>query len=179
MSLFVLIVGGGKVGANLARSLLVEGYEVALVENNRHKYEDLEREFGHAAVLGDGTEIHVLQKAGVGRADHVVSVTGDDEDNIIISQLAREKFGLQNIIARVNNPRNQATFDALGIRPTVNSVRSLLSLIEHHLPQHRILSLLDFDEENIRMVELTVSGASRMVGMEIRELNLQIGRAHV
>ena len=175
MSLFVLIVGGGKVGANLARSLLHEGYEVALVESNRHKYEDLEREFGHAVVLGDGTEIHILQQAGIGRADYVVSVTGDDEDNIIISQLAREKFGLQNVIARVNNPRNQATFDSLGIKPTVNSVSSLLSLIEHHLPQHHILNLLEFEEENIRMVELTISGGSRIVGSKIKDLNLPAG----
>jgi trk system potassium uptake protein TrkA len=175
MKRFILIVGGGKVGANLTRSLLSEGYEIALVENNRHKFEDLEREFGHAVVYGDGTEIHILQQAGIGRADYVVSVTGDDEDNIIISQLAREKFGLQNVIARVNNPRNQVTFDALGIKPTVNSVNSLLSLIEHHLPQHRILNLLEFEEENIRLVELTISSGSRMVGMQIKELALPTG----
>jgi trk/ktr system potassium uptake protein len=175
MKRFILVVGGGKVGANLTRSLLSEGYEVALVENNRHKFEDLERELGHAVVYGDGTEIHILQQAGIGRADYVVSVTGDDEDNIIISQLAREKFGLQNVIARVNNPRNQVTFDALGIKPTVNSVNSLLSLIEHHLPQHRILNLLEFEEENIRLVELTISSGSRMVGMQIKELALPTG----
>jgi trk system potassium uptake protein TrkA len=172
MRLFVLIVGGGKVGTSLARSMLEEGYEVALIENQRHKYEDLDREFGYAAIFGDGTETRILEKAGVTRSDYVIAVTGDDEDNIIISQLAREKYGVQNVIARVNNPRNQATFDMLGIRPTVSNVSTILSLVEHHLPHQRLLSLLDFEEENMEMVEMAVSQGAAIVGRKIKDLRL-------
>jgi trk system potassium uptake protein len=175
MSLFVLIVGGGKVGTNLARFLLAEKNEVALVEDDRHKYEDLDREFGYAAVLGDGTETDILEKAGIRRSDYVIAVTGDDEDNIIICQLAREKYGVQDVIARVNNPGNQATFDLLGIKPTVSNVTSILALVEHHLPHHRLLSLLEFEEEGIEMVELILDESSRMVGRKIKELKLPSG----
>ncbi len=175
MGLFVLIVGGGKVGTNLARSMIAEGYEVALVENQRHKYEDLDREFGYAAVFGDGTETVVLEKAGIIRSDFVIAVTGDDEDNIIISQLAKEKYDVQNVIARVNNPRNQATFDLLGIKPTISNVSTILSLVEHHLPHHHLLSLLNFEEENIEMVELALEEDSKVAGRKIKELQLPQG----
>ena len=175
MRLFVLIVGGGKVGTNLARAMMAEGYEVALIENSRHKYEDLDREFGYAAIFGDGTETGVLEKAGITRSDYVIAATGDDEDNIIISQLARDKYAVQNVIARVNNPRNQATFDMLGIKPTVSNVSTILSLVEHHLPHHHLLSLLEFEEENVEMVELVVAEGSRVVGRKIKDLQLPAG----
>lgn len=172
MRLFVLIVGGGKVGTNLARSMIEEGYEVALVENQRHKYEDLDREFGYAAIFGDGTETRVLEKAGITRSDYVVAVTGDDEDNLIISQLARDKYAVHNVIARVNDPRNQATFDMLGIKPTVSNVSAIRALVEHHLPHHHLLSLLNFEEENVEMVELVVAEGSKVIGRKIKELQL-------
>jgi trk system potassium uptake protein len=175
MSSFVLIVGGGKVGRSLARSLLEEGYEVSLVEDDRHKWEHLEDEFEHAAVLGDGTEITALERAGIARADFVIAVTGDDEDNIIISQLAREKYGLENVIARVNDPRNQAVFDRLGIGPTVCAASHIHSLVEHHLPHHRLLSLLEFSEENLSMVELVLTAEAPAVGKKVRDLCLPVG----
>ena len=175
MSLFILIVGGGKVGSNLARALLAEGYEIALVDDNRQKFASLERTFEHSAILGDGTEMPVLEKAGILRADYVIAVTGDDEDNIIISQLALEKYDVTNVIARVNNPRNQQTFDQLGIHPTVSSVTPILSLIEHSLPRHRLLSLINFEEENISMVEITLPVASPVIGKALKDINLPQG----
>ncbi len=152
-----------------------EGYEVALVEDDRHKWEHLEVEFGNAAVLGDGTEIPVLEKAGIARADFAIAVTGDDEDNIIISQLAREKYSLENIITRVNNPRNQSTFDRLGIKPTVCAASHIHSLVEHHLPRHRLLSLLEFQEENISMMEVVLEENAPAVGKKVHELCLPPG----
>lgn len=175
MNAFVLIIGGGKVGSSLARTLLEEDYEVVLVEGDRHKWEHLEVEFESVAQHGDGTEIPVLERAGIARADFVIAVTGDDEDNIIISQLARDKYGLENIIARVNNPRNQDIFDRLGISPTVCAARHIHSLVEHHLPHHRLLSLLDFSEENVSMVELVLTAQAPAVGRSIRDLCLPAG----
>ncbi len=122
--MYVLIAGGGKIGANLARNLLRDGHghEVTLIEQRRDRYERLEHEFEHQVQLGDATEIHVLDRAGIARPpDVVVAVTGDDEDNLIICQLAREKYGVGKVVARVNDPRNQAHFDLLGISATVSA----------------------------------------------------------
>jgi trk system potassium uptake protein TrkA len=175
MNLFILIAGGGKVGANLTRALLGEGYEVALIEQDRRKYEFLDQEFEHVAVFGDATEISILERAGIARADYVIAVTGDDEDNVIICQLASDKYGVEKIIARVNNPGNQDTFDLLGVRPTVSAVNSILSLVEHRLPHHYLLSLLSFEEENVDVVEMTLSRGSSVVGKKVRELPFPTG----
>src|SRR5205814_4960207 len=129
--MYVLIAGGGKIGANLARSLLRDGHghEVTLIEQRRDRYERLEHEFEHQVQLGDATEIHVLDRAGIARPpDVVVAVTGDDEDNLIICQLAREKYGVGKVVARVNDPRNQAHFDLLGISATVSATASIMAL---------------------------------------------------
>jgi trk system potassium uptake protein TrkA len=89
--MYLLITGGGKVGANLARTLVRQGkHEVTLIEQRRDRFERLEHEFEHQVILGDATEIFVLEKAGIARPpDVVAALTGDDEDNLIISQLAR------------------------------------------------------------------------------------------
>src|ERR671937_2869256 len=109
--MYVIIAGGGKVGANLARLLLNAGHEVTLIEQRRDRYAVLEEEFEHNAHNGDATEIFVLERAGIARPpDIVLAVTGDDEDNMIVSQVAREKYGVPKVIARVNDPRNQAHF---------------------------------------------------------------------
>lgn len=174
--MFVLIVGGGKVGLNTARQLMRLGHEIVLVEQRPTRYGIIAEELGdEALVFGDGTEVWVLEKAGIGRCDMVVAVTGDDEDNIIISQLAREKYGLENVIARVNDPRNQPIFDRLGVRPTVCAASHLHSLVEHHLPHHRLLSLLDFSEENLRVVELVLTAEAPALGKKVRDLCLPPG----
>src|SRR2546422_8955528 len=129
--MYVLVAGGGKVGANLTRSLLRLGHEVTLIEQRRDRFERLEEEFGHQVQHGDGTELFVLERAGIARPpDLMVAATGDDEDNIVICQLAREKYAVPKVIARVNDPRNQAHFDLLGISPTVCATSNILGLVE-------------------------------------------------
>src|SRR6266849_4844851 len=106
--MFVLIAGGGKVGANLTRLLLRMGHEVTLVEQRRDRFEQLEMEFEHQVQMGDATELYVLERAGIKRPpDIVVSATGDDEDNLVIGQLAREKYGVSQVIAVMRNGRAQ------------------------------------------------------------------------
>ena len=135
--MYVLIAGGGKVGANVARTLLRSGHEVTLIESGRDRYERLEAEFEHQVQRGDATEISTLEKAGIRRPpDLVLAVTGDDEDNLVICQLAQVKYGVEKVIARVNDPRNQPHFDLLGIAPTVCATSSILGLVEHEVPAH-------------------------------------------
>ena len=116
--MYLLIAGGGKVGSNLARGLIRGGHEVTLIEQRPDRFDQLEGEFEHQVHRGDATELFVLERAGIKRPpDVVVAVTGDDEDNIVICQLARDRYGVETTIARVNDPRNQPYFDLLGITP--------------------------------------------------------------
>src|ERR671925_2226174 len=174
--MYVLIAGGGKVGANLARTLLKArhghaGHEVTLIEQRRDRFEKLEDEFEHQIQLGDATELHVLERAGIARPpDIVVAATGDDEDNIVICQLAREKYGVGKIIARVNDPRNQEHFDLLGVRPTVAATPMIMALIEHEVPEHGLVHLLELRRENLEIVEVQIDGDSPSVGKSVAAL---------
>src|SRR2546421_3624098 len=121
--MYTLVAGGGKAGANVTRSLTRMGHEVTLIEQRPDRFAQLEDEFEHMVQHGDATELYVLERAGISRPpDLVLALTGDDEDNMVICQLAREKYGVDKVVARVNDPRNQAHFDLLGITQTVCAV---------------------------------------------------------
>ena len=155
--MFILVAGGGKVGSNLARTLRRMGHEVTIIEQHRERFAHLEEEFEHRVQLGDATELFVLERAGIARPpDLVVAVTGDDEDNMVICQMARERFGVAKVIARVNDPRNQAHFDLLGISPTVSATQTIMALIEHEVPEHELVHLLELRKENIEIVEVEI-----------------------
>jgi trk system potassium uptake protein TrkA len=174
--MYLLIAGGGKVGSNLARTLIRTGHEVTLIEQRDSRYQVLEAEFEHQVQKGDATELFVLQRAGIQRPpDVVVAVTGDDEDNVIICQLAREKYGVETTIARVNDPRNQPYFDLLGISPTVSATASIMGLIEHEVPEHGLIHLLELRKENKEIVELTVGRGALCAGQQIGEVALPHG----
>jgi trk system potassium uptake protein TrkA len=179
--MYVLIAGGGKVGANLARTLLKPRRgspqnEVTLIEQRRDRYETLEQEFEHQVQLGDATELAVLERAGIARPpDIVVAATGDDEDNLVICQIAREKYGVEKVIARVNDPRNQEHFDLLGIAPTVCATSNIMALIEHEVPEHDLIHLLELRRENLEIVEVQVDKDAPCAGKLIQKLGLPEG----
>src|SRR5919197_3700618 len=174
--MYVLIAGGGKAGANVMRTLLRNGHETTLIEQDRDRFERLEQEFEHQVMLGDATELFVLEKGGIKRPpDLVLALTGDDEDNIVISQLAREKYGVGKVIARINDPRNQAYFDLLGISPTVSATGSIMALIEHEVPEHGLIHLLELRQENLEIVELTVDRGAACEGKRVRAMRLPEG----
>jgi trk/ktr system potassium uptake protein len=174
--MYVLIAGGGKVGANLTRSLLRTNNEITLIEQRAYRYDKLEAEFEHQVIRGDATELFVLERAGIKRPpDLVVAATGDDEDNIVICQLAREKYGVQKVIARINDPRNQPYFDLLGISPTVSATASIMALIEHEVPEHGLIHLLELRKENLEIVELIVNKGSACEGKKVAAVRLPEG----
>ena len=126
--LYVIIAGAGKVGWNLARELLERGHEVTAIEQDRRRYLTVEQELEHAVQYGDATELWVLERAGIQRADLVVAVTGDDEDNIVICQVARDHYGVQKVIARVLDPRRAAWYAEQGLQticPTQIAIEQL------------------------------------------------------
>ena len=173
--MYVLIVGAGKVGWNLARELKEKGSEVTVVEGSRRRYETVEEELEHAIQYGDGTELWILERAGIERADLVIAVTGDDEDNILICQMAREKYGVERVVARCNNPRNLQHFELLGIKPAVSATDLILRLIEHEVPQYGLVHLLDLKEERLEIIEMEVTSGSAADGIAVRDLDLPDG----
>ncbi len=174
--MYAIVAGGGKIGANVTRSLLRMGHEVTLVEQTRERFGRLEAEFGPTALRGDATEIHVLERAGIARPpDFVLAVTGDDEDNLIISQIAREGYGVQRVIARVNDPRNQDHFELLGITQTVSATRSILGLVEHEMPEHGLVRLFDFRREGLELVEVPIDAEAPCRGKRVAALTLPDG----
>ncbi len=171
--MYVVIAGGGKVGANLARALIGMGHELTVIEQRQDRFEELEEELEHQVQRGDATEIYVLERAGLARPpDVVLAATGDDEDNIVICQIAREKYGVPKVIARVNDPRNQEHFDLLGISPTVSATSIILALVEHEVPEHGLIHLLELRNENLEIVEVQIEKNSPSVGKTVEKLNL-------
>lgn len=173
--MYAVIAGGGKVGANVGRALLRMGHEITIIESRLSRFTTLEAEFEHMARYGDGTELFVLEAAGLARADVCIAVTGDDEDNIIIGQVARDHFGVQNVVARVNDPRNQEHFDLLGVAPTVCATESILALIEHEVPQHPLVHLFSLRRENLDIIEIGVAAGSVAAGACLGDLDLPTG----
>ncbi len=173
--MYVIVVGGGKVGLNLTRELMAKGHEVTLIEHDRRRYTILEPQLEHVVHLGDGTELWVLERAGIERADMVIAVTGDDEDNIIISQVSREKYGREKIIARCNNIRNMEHFSLLEIKPVISSTDLILRLIEHEVPQHGLVHLLTLQAEDLEIIEVEVSPGSPAAGRTVGEIDLPDG----
>ena len=173
--MYVLIVGGGKVGLNLTRELIAKGHEVTLIEGDRSLYLRIEQELEHAVQYGDGTELWVLERAGIQRADLVVAVTGDDEDNILICQVAKEKYLCDRIIARCNNPRNLQHFKLLGIVPAVSATDLILNLIEHEVPGHGLVHLLDLPDEQLEIIEVEVGPDAPAAGMRVQDVDLPDG----
>jgi trk system potassium uptake protein TrkA len=174
--MYVLACGGGKVGANLTRLLLRSGHEVTLIEQRGDRFASLENEFEHVVQRGDATELFVLERAGIRRPpDLLLAVTGDDEDNLIICQIAKEKYNVPKVIARVNDPRNQAHFDLLGISPTICATSNILALIEHEVPEHELVHLLELRRENLEIVEVQISEDSPVAGKRVEKLELPEG----
>jgi trk system potassium uptake protein TrkA len=174
--MYVIVAGGGKVGANVARSLLRLGNEVTLIEQRRDHFERLEEEFEHQVQRGDATELFVLERAGITRPpDIVLALTGDDEDNMVIAQIAKEKYGVPTVLARVNDPRNQAHFDLRGISPTICATSGIMALVEHEVPEHEMIHLLELRKENLEIVEVQIDKSSPCAGTTVEKLRLPEG----
>jgi len=173
--MYVVIVGAGKVGWNLARELINKRHEVTVIEADAHRYAVVEQELEHSAMYGDGSELWVLERAGIERADLVVAVTGDDEDNILICQVAKEKYDVGQIIARVNNPRNRPHFDLLGIKPSVSATDLILRLLEHEVPEYGLVHLLDLQEEQLEIIEMLLGKDSGVTGRRVGDLQMPEG----
>jgi len=172
---YIIVAGGGKVGYQLTRALLQEGYEVLLVEKRPQRYHLLREELGDCVFYGDACEIRTMVRMGMERADLVVAVTGDDEDNLIICQVAKRWFGVPRTIARVNNPRNEDIFRKLGIDETISATTLLFQLIEQEVAIGEFLPLALLQKGGLEIAEMVLTAQSPIVGKPVKELSLPEG----
>jgi trk system potassium uptake protein TrkA len=161
--MFVLVVGGGKVGYYLTKELIENGHEIVLMEKDRVRAAQIVDELGSIVVAQDGCEGRFLRLAGANRADIVAAVTGDDEDNLVICQMAKHHFDVPKTIARVNNPKNEDLFRHLGVDDIISPTRMALGSIEQDIPVHELLHLANLENE-LEIIEAQLQADSPAVG---------------
>ena len=170
--MYIIIGGGGDVGYYLTKSLLNQGHEVLLLEKGSTRFQALNEELGQSVVRGDACEARTMEEVGVNRADVVIAVTGEDEDNLVICQMAKKHFKVGRTIARLNNPKHELIFQKLGIDITVSPTKSILSLIEAELPGTPFVSLMTLKRAGLEIMEIRVPAESPMVGKTLSTINL-------
>ena len=170
--MYIIIGGGGDIGYYLTKSLLSQGHEVLLLEKGATRYQALNEELGQAVVRGDACEAKTMEEVGVSRADVVIAVTGDDEDNLVICQMAKRRFKVGRTVARLNNPKHTEIFQKLGIDITVSPTRAILSLIEAELPSSRFVPLMTLKSAGLEIIELRIPAESPIAGRMLRDINL-------
>ncbi|HEX5501305.1 MAG TPA: NAD-binding protein [Thermomicrobiales bacterium] len=169
--MYILIVGGGKVGYYLTKTLVNEGaHEVLLIEKSRQKVETYTERFGSVVMQGNGDEAVTLAAAGAGRADVVIAVTGHDEDNLVICQVAKTHFNVPRAIARINNPKNEELFRRLGIDSTVSATNVILNVIEQLIPDRSFVHLMTLRHGEMSLVQGIISADSAVVGLSLAEI---------
>ncbi len=173
--MYVIVVGGGKVGFYLARTLVAEGHEVTLSEKDSRRAAFLTEALGEIVTRGDGCEMRTMQELGMSRADCVVAVTGDDEDNLVVCQIAKHKFGVARTIARVNNPKNEEIFALLGVDHTLSSTRIIYSLIQQEVDVGEMVLLSALKQGKVEIVSAEITGDAPVIGRPLKDVHLPGG----
>ena len=172
--MYIVVVGGGKVGYYLAKELLDAGHELVILEKNSARARQISDELGSIVLNRDGCEGKHLAEAGANRASIVAAVTGDDEDNLVACQMAKHHFDVPRTIARVNNPKNEPLFKHLGVDELISPTRMILGSIEQDIPVHEILHLAPLTHE-YELAEAHLEAESPAVGKTPMQLTLPLG----
>src|SRR5579862_7289283 len=170
--MYIIIVGGGNIGYYLAKTLVAARHEVLLLEKDRQRYRTISEELGEVVMQGDGCQADQQMEAGFGRADAVVAVTGSDDDNLVVCQMAKMEYNVPRTISRVNDPRNERLFHQLGIDATVSSTKIIYNLIEQEVGGGELIPLAALNRGNIEIVEIEIAPKSPVANREIRTLPL-------
>jgi trk system potassium uptake protein TrkA len=168
--MYVIVMGGGRVGYYLTRALLENNIEVTIIESNKEIFELVSHQVDCPVILGDGSSTAVLETAGVQRAGVFVAVTNHDHDNLIACQLAKQQYGVPKTIARVKNPQNEAVMQQLGVDITVSSTAIITSVIQSELPHTRIRQVLDLRTGQLEIMEYKLDGHSPVIGRKLRDV---------
>lgn len=173
--MYIIVVGGGEIGYYLSKILLNEGHEVLILDKDGKRCEAISEELGSIVVHGDGCEAVILDDAGTRRADMLIAVTGDDEDNLVACQVAKHKFHVPKTVARIKNPKNETLFKKLGIDVTISSTELILAHIERELGTHLLIPLLKLRSGGLQVVEVKIPTDSKVVGKRLGDLSLPSG----
>lgn len=170
--MYIIVGGGGDIGYYVTKSLVAQGHEVLLIEKGAMRYQSLKEELGQAVFRGDACEARTMDEVGASRADVVIAVTGEDEDNLVICQVAKKRYQVGRTIARLNNPKHEEIFQKSGIDITVSPTKAILSLIEAELPSSRFVPLMTLKSAGLEIVEVRVLPESPVVGKTLGEVDL-------
>lgn len=169
--MYIIIVGGGKVGRGAARDLMDMGHEVCVVERDGNTAWAINNELGEVALLGDGAEIHVQRAAGMNRADVVVACTGRDQANLAVAQTAQTRFNVAKVIARINDPRNEPIFQTLGFHYTISATTAIVNAIEQEVSAG-LTRLTQMRSTAFVLAEHVIPSLAPCVGCTVRDLDL-------
>ena len=173
--MYIIVVGGGKVGYHLAKALLAEEHEVLIIERNKSRVDFICSDLGSICLLGDGCETSTLAEAGTGRADMLIAVTGEDEDNLVACQVAKYKFKVPRTIARSNDPKNEMLFSMMGIDVTISSTDVIMEHIQQEVPTHMLTRLCSFRDKGVELVEIRITDGSKSIGQKVGDIILPSG----
>ena len=173
--MYIIVVGGGKVGYYLTKELLDAGHELVLMEKDPRRARQIADEVGSIVLNRDGCEGKHLAEAGANRAAIVAAVTGDDEDNLVVCQMAKHHFDVPRTIARVNNPKNEVLFRHLGVDDIISPTRMILAAVEQDIPVHELLHLAQFQGGDLELIEAQIAEDSPAVGRRPRDIDLPEG----
>lgn len=170
--MYIIVVGVGKVGYFLARRLCAGKHTVSVVEKDKALCEEVAKDLEALIISGDGCEPDILEEAGAQRADVIAAVTGDDEDNLIICQIAKEKFNMRRTIARVNNPDNERIFSSLGVDVPIDSTRIIAKIVEEEVSFSDFVNLLSFKRGKLAVVRVDLPNDAPSIRKEIKDIVL-------
>jgi len=170
----IIIVGGGKVGRYLLTELLQKGHEITLIEQKKIKCDKIRRNFNVRVIRGDGSEAEVLKEAEIEKADVVLAVTKDDQDNLVICQLAERQFDVPSTFTTVNTPGNERLFDWLGVNVAISSPAILLALVDQEVAMSDLEALLSQKHDELELIRFYVDEESPAVGKKLKELELPL-----
>jgi trk system potassium uptake protein TrkA len=173
--MYIIIVGGGRVGYYLSKALLDEGHEILIIEKDASFCETINDELGSICYRGDGCEASTLAQVGTGRADMLVAVTGDDADNLIACQVAKHKFKVPRTIARIRNPKNEVLFKKLGVDVTISSTNVILEQIAEEVPTHPLIHLREIRDKGLEIVEVKIPQGASTIGKALKDIVLPQG----
>jgi trk system potassium uptake protein TrkA len=170
--MYIIVVGGGKVGFHLAKELVEANHEVLVIEQDSVKAKEIADELGDIVLDGDGCEATILEKAGTARADMLLAVTGDDQDNLVACQVAKQRFNVARTVARINDPKNEQFFRKLEVDITVSATSAIMAHIEQELPTHHLSVLVKIKGSDLELVEMRIPDDSRVVNQPVRNIML-------
>jgi trk system potassium uptake protein TrkA len=170
--MYIIVGGGGDIGYYVTKSLFNQGHEVLLIEKGAVRYQSLKEELGQSVFRGDACEARTMDEVGAGRADVVIAVTGEDEDNMVICQMAKKRYKVARTMARLNNPKHEDIFQRAEIDIIVSPTKTILSLIEAELPSSRFVPLMTLKSAGLEIIEVRIPAESPVVGQTLGAINL-------